>query len=67
MTSTYTTHSGTTVTFDVVVDDILQNLSANEINPNNKTLLSLVNDFESGSWRNRKFEHFIWDNIKETA
>lgn len=67
MTSTYTTHSGTIVTFDVVVDDILQNLSANEINPNNKTLLSLVNDFESGSWRNRKFEHFIWDNIKETA
>lgn len=67
MISTYTTHLGSTVTFDVVVDDILQNLSIDEINPNNKTLLSLVNDFESGRWRNKKFEHFIWDNIKETA
>lgn len=67
MTSTHTTHSGTTVTFDVVVDDILQNLLSDDIEPNNKALLSLVNDFESGSWRRRKFEHFIWDNIKETA
>jgi len=67
MTNTYTTHSGTIVTFDVVVDDSLQNLSANEIDPNNKALLSLVNDFESGKWRRQKFEHFIWDNIKETA
>lgn len=67
MTSTYTTHSGTIVTFDVIVDDVLQNLSSNEIDPNNKTLLSLVNDFEDGKWRRQKFEHFIWNNIKETA
>lgn len=67
MTSTYTTHSGKTVTFDVVVDDILQNLSSEDINPNNKALLSLVNDYEDGEWRRQKFEHFIWNNIKETA
>jgi len=67
MTSTYTTHTGTIVTFDVVVDDILQNLSTETIDPNNKTLLSLVNDFESGNWRRQKFEHFIWNNIKDTA
>jgi len=67
MTSTYTTHAGTTVTFDVVVDDTLQNLSTSDIDPNNKALLSLVNDFESGSWRRQKFEHFIWNNIKDTA
>ena len=67
MTSTYTTHTGTTVTFDVVVDDILQDLSTDDIDPNNKTLLSLVNDFESGNWRRQKFEHFIWNNIKDTA
>lgn len=67
MISTYTTHTGTIVTFDVVVDDILQNLSTETIDPNNKTLLSLVNDFESGNWRRQKFEHFIWNNIKDTA
>ncbi len=67
MTSTYTTYSGKTVTFDVVVDDILQNLSSEDINPNNKALLSLVNDYEDGEWRRQKFEHFIWNNIKETA
>jgi hypothetical protein len=67
MTSTYTTHAGTTVTFDVVVDDILQNLSTDDIDPNNKALLSVVNDFESGNWRRQKFEHFIWNNIKDTA
>ena len=67
MTSTYTTHTGTTVTFDVVVDDSLQNLSADNIDPNNKALLSLVNGFESGEWRRQQFEHFIWNNIKDTA
>ena len=67
MTSTYTTHSGTTVTFDVVVDDILQNLSTEKISPDNKALLSLVNGFESGKWRRQQFEHFIWNNIKDTA
>jgi hypothetical protein len=67
MISTYTKYSDTTVTFDVVVDDILQNLSSNDIIPNNKALLSLVNDYEDGEWRRQKFEHFIWNNIKETA
>jgi len=65
--STYTTHAGTTVTFDVVVDDSLQNLSDDTIDPNNKALLSLVNGFESGKWRRQQFEHFIWNNIKDTA
>jgi len=67
LTSTYTTHAGTIVTFDVVVDDTLQNLSTNNIDPNNKSLLSLVNGFESGKWRRQQFEHFIWNNIKDTA
>ncbi len=67
MTKTYTTHAGKIVEFDVVVDDILQNLSTENIEPNNKALLSLVNDYEDGKWRRRKFLNFIWDNIKETA
>jgi len=34
MNSTYTTHTGTRVTFDVVVDDSLHNLSDDTIEPN---------------------------------
>src|SRR5690606_24289083 len=33
----------------------------------NKTVLSLANDFEDGNWRLKKFEHFVWDNIALTA
>ena len=33
----------------------------------NKTVLSLANDFEDEKWRIEKFENFIWDNIALTA
>lgn len=33
----------------------------------NKRVLSIINDFEDGSWRYDKFQKFIWNNIKETA
>ncbi|WP_110693636.1 HamA C-terminal domain-containing protein [Salinicola halophyticus] len=33
----------------------------------NKKILSLINDFEDGQWRYKKFQSFIWDNIAETA
>lgn len=33
----------------------------------NKHILSLANDFESGEWRYNKFQNYIWDNIAETA
>lgn len=29
--------------------------------------LSIVNDYEDGQWRYKKFQDFIWDNIAETA
>ena len=39
-----------------------------EINPsNNKYVLSLINDYEEGIWREEKFNKIIWDNIAETA
>ena len=39
-----------------------------EINPNNnKYVLSLINDYEEGVWREEKFNKIIWDNIAETA
>ena len=34
---------------------------------NNKKVLSLVNDYEDGTWRYTKFQDFIWDNVVETA
>ncbi|SMN16053.1 hypothetical protein CRYPD_849 [uncultured Candidatus Thioglobus sp.] len=34
---------------------------------NNKHVLSLANDFESGEWRYGRFQNYIWDNIAETA
>lgn len=33
----------------------------------NKYVLSIVNDFEEGAWRNKNFHMFIWDNIAETS
>ncbi|WP_332453950.1 DUF1837 domain-containing protein [Chryseobacterium aquaticum] len=33
----------------------------------NKKLLSIVNDYEDGKWKDAKFQNFIWNNIKETA
>jgi hypothetical protein len=46
--------------FDVCLDKDLEPLE-------NKRVLSLVNDFQEGSWRHSKFHNFIWDNIAETS
>lgn len=55
--------------FDIVINSSLLELGLDgELNPiENKTLLSLVNDFEDGIWRTEKFYDFVWDNIAETA
>lgn len=55
--------------FDIIVDSTLLELvpdTALDPAPN-KSLLSLVNDFEDGKWRFEKFQNFVWDNIAETA
>ncbi len=67
MQETYTTYSGQSVVFDVIVDETFHALAMAGVKPNKKALLSLANDFESGQWRKGKFDRFIWDNIKETA
>lgn len=66
MKNTYTNFNGQSIVFDIVVDDILHNLLDNIV-PKNKAILSIVNDFEDGVWRLKKFEQFIWNNMKETA
>lgn len=55
--------------FEILIDDNYLNLvQGTELNPvNNKTVLSLANDFEDEKWRREKFENFVWDNIAWTA
>lgn len=55
--------------FEVLIDESFSTINTNtSLNPiANKNVLSLINDFEDGSWRYKKFQHFIWDNIAETS
>jgi hypothetical protein len=55
--------------FEVLIDKSFAtiNTDVNLYPINNKTILSLINDFEDGKWRYTKFQSFIWDNIVETA
>jgi hypothetical protein len=57
------------LTFEILIDDTFANVNTDlTLSPvDNKNVLSLINDFEDGSWRYRKFQEFIWDNITETA
>lgn len=55
--------------FEVLIDDCFLNINTHDgLHPvNNKHVLSLINDFEDGVWRYKKFQNFIWDNIAETT
>lgn len=55
--------------FDILIDDVFTVINQdNTLTPvDNKKVLSIINDFEDGSWRYDKFQKFIWNNIKETA
>ncbi|CAG9227862.1 conserved hypothetical protein [Burkholderia gladioli] len=55
--------------FEVFIDDFFDKVSPSSIAgfTKNKSIISLANDFEDGKWRAKKFNNFIWDNIKETA
>jgi len=57
------------IPFEILIEDIFSNVTQNNsLDPmDNKTVLSLLNDFENGKWRYDKFQRFIWNNIKETA
>ena len=59
----------TKIEFEVLFDDSFENInSKEELKPiHNKKVLSLINDYEDGSWRYTKFQDFIWDNVVETA
>lgn len=55
--------------FEVLIDDEFCKYCDNNIliGIDNTKLLSIINDFEDGEWRYKKFQNFIWDNIKDTA
>lgn len=55
--------------FEILIDDRFIDIFPNTtLTPVvNKSVLSLVNDFEDGEWRYENFENFIWDNIILTA
>lgn len=55
--------------FEILInDDYLSAVQKTELTPvENKTVLSLANDFEDEKWRHEKFDDFVWDNIALTA
>lgn len=59
----------TDFSFEVLIDDTFEKINLIEgLTPvKNKWVLSLINDFEDGTWRFSKFQDFIWNNIVETA
>lgn len=57
------------MTFDVLINtSFLDICTTDTLTPiENKHVLSIINDFEDGEWRYKKFQRFIWNNISETA
>lgn len=55
--------------FEILIDDSFLRVNPeSELSPaNNKFVLSLLNDYEDATWRYKKFQNFIWDNIADTA
>lgn len=57
------------IVFEVLIDtEFAKICSKPDLAPiENKSLLSLLNDFEEGQWRRERFLAYVWDNIAETA
>lgn len=55
--------------FQVLVDTSLLQFCSDFLSTpsQNKFVLSLLNDYEDGKWRFKKFQDFIWDNIAESC
>ena len=57
------------ITFEILIDDSFANTNTDGsiISVENKSILSMINNFEDGKWRFNEFQNFVWDNIKETS
>lgn len=54
---------------EVLIDDAFSKVCSDAlITPiNNKSIVSIINNFEDKKWRYGNFQNFIWDNIADTA
>ncbi|MBB3149774.1 hypothetical protein FHS21_006228 [Phyllobacterium trifolii] len=59
----------TKIAFETLIDDSLSNISTLDQFKSvlNKKIVSVINEFEDGAWRYSKFQHYLWDNIVQTA
>lgn len=57
------------IVFEVLIDTGFADICTNpDLAPiDNKSVLSFLNDFEEGKWRNERFLEYVWNNIAETA
>jgi len=57
------------INFEILINDVFSVITNDSsLNPiDNKKVFSLINTFEDGFWDYKKFQKFIWNNIKETA
>lgn len=57
------------IKFEVLINDTFANTNTDHTLTliDNKSVLSMINNFEDGKWRYNIFQNFIWDNITETS
>jgi hypothetical protein len=57
------------ITFEILINEKFENVNSDTtLFPiHNKSVLSMINDFEDGKWRFNIFQNFIFDNISETS
>ncbi len=55
--------------FEIIINSSFAEINSdNSITPiDNKSVFSLINNFEDTHWRYNHFQNFIWDNIAETS
>lgn len=55
--------------FEILINNSFTEINSdNSLNPvANKSVISMINNFEDSEWRYNHFQNFIWDNIAETS
>lgn len=55
--------------FEILINNTFTDINTDTtLNPvSNKSVVSMINNFEATEWRYKHFQNFIWDNIAETS
>lgn len=55
--------------FEILINNAFSDINSDDtITPiENKSVISIINNFEDTEWRYNHFQNFIWDNIAETS